>query len=239
MLYLLFDYFSIKYFPGREPLRRYLRKLQEFVASKEEDYKSIAGDRWLASLKQLHSDDDASTFLPVPYSHKSDETSSGSAKESMWTGCRGSVRHLRGYTCGVWQMFHLLTVHQWLHPTGIKERSKRSAIAQRAEPAAGSATGTADSPEEAQRVLRAMKAFVTQFFGCRDCAKNFQKECHDMEGHVLTRMGSVLWLWSTHNSVNKRLAGSITEDPSFPKIQFPSKGECLNSYTLTQSIVLN
>uniref|UniRef100_A0A915EBI0 Sulfhydryl oxidase n=1 Tax=Ditylenchus dipsaci TaxID=166011 RepID=A0A915EBI0_9BILA len=31
----------------------------------------------------------------------------------------------------------------------------------------------------------------------------------------------VLWLWRAHNNVNKRLAGETSEDPKFPKQQFP------------------
>jgi hypothetical protein len=33
-----------------------------------------------------------------------------------------------------------------------------------------------------------------------------------------------------HNKVNKRLAGDLTEDPEFPKIQFPSKKKCPECY---------
>lgn len=37
----------------------------------------------------------------------------------------------------------------------------------------------------------------------------------------------VLWLWRTHNSVNKRLAGDASEDPKFPKRQFPPSFLCI------------
>lgn len=37
---------------------------------------------------------------------------------------------------------------------------------------------------------------------------------------------AVLWLWSAHNKVNKRLVGSTTEDRAHPKIQFPSPSTC-------------
>jgi len=36
----------------------------------------------------------------------------------------------------------------------------------------------------------------------------------------------ILWLWEAHNYVNKQLAGDSTEDPKFPKIQFPSERDC-------------
>ncbi len=38
--------------------------------------------------------------------------------------------------------------------------------------------------------------------------------------------GAVLWLFRTHNRVNKRLSGDLTEDPQRPKIQFPAPAIC-------------
>lgn len=37
---------------------------------------------------------------------------------------------------------------------------------------------------------------------------------------------AILWLWAAHNEVNARLAGDITEDPQFPKVQFPTADSC-------------
>ena len=41
---------------------------------------------------------------------------------------------------------------------------------------------------------------------------------------------SVLWLWKTHNRVNKRLHGDPSEDPIHPKIQFPGRHSCQACY---------
>lgn len=41
---------------------------------------------------------------------------------------------------------------------------------------------------------------------------------------------SIIWLWSAHNEVNKRLSGDQTEDPEYPKQQFPSKERCPKCY---------
>lgn len=41
---------------------------------------------------------------------------------------------------------------------------------------------------------------------------------------------AAVWLWKAHNIVNKRLAGDDTEDPQHPKIQFPSKQQCMACY---------
>lgn len=43
---------------------------------------------------------------------------------------------------------------------------------------------------------------------------------------VASQDNAILWLWSAHNDVNKRLSGDTTEDPAHPKIQFPSATEC-------------
>lgn len=35
-----------------------------------------------------------------------------------------------------------------------------------------------------------------------------------------------MYLWRAHNTVNKRLKGRETEDPRFPKVQFPASYLC-------------
>lgn len=37
---------------------------------------------------------------------------------------------------------------------------------------------------------------------------------------------AILWLWAAHNEVNERLSNDNTDDPSFPKMQFPSAVSC-------------
>lgn len=46
---------------------------------------------------------------------------------------------------------------------------------------------------------------------------------------------AILWLWAAHNEVNQRLAGDATEDPKFPKIQFPSVSSCPQCYKQPES----
>ena len=46
---------------------------------------------------------------------------------------------------------------------------------------------------------------------------------------------SVLYLWKAHNVVNARLKGDNTEDPEFPKYQFPPEFLCGNCSSKSNS----
>lgn len=122
---------------------------------------------------------------------------------SQWIGCKPSVSGHRGFSCGLWQLFHYLTVQ----------------------------ASNSDQSHDALEVLQAIHGFVKHFFGCTHCSKHFQ-EMADRNGiwKVATKEEAVLWLWSAHNEVNMRLAGDNTEDPAFPKIQYPSQGMCSQCY---------
>jgi len=81
-------------------------------------------------------------------------------------------------------------------------------------------------------VISAIRGYVEHFLGCRECAVNF--------GHGASRMlsgqksaryltqhdGAVIWLWRSHNRANRHLRHDITEDPYYPKVQFPVAANC-------------
>ncbi|CAG4929957.1 unnamed protein product [Parnassius apollo] len=115
-----------------------------------------------------------------------------------YIGCKGSLPKYRGYTCGLWTLFHTLTVN------------------------AAKNAGT-----EGPTVLKAMHGYVKYFFGCTECSEHFQvMAARNRLFDVKENDKAVLWLWISHNEVNLRLAGDITEDPKHPKIQFPSVSKC-------------
>uniref|UniRef100_A0A8C0GU09 Sulfhydryl oxidase n=1 Tax=Chelonoidis abingdonii TaxID=106734 RepID=A0A8C0GU09_CHEAB len=75
-------------------------------------------------------------------------------------------------------------------------------------------------------VLGAMRGYVQSFFGCRECAQHFEGMAAESMDKVRSVDEAALWLWSRHNRVNARLAGTETEDPQFPKLQWPPPELC-------------
>eukprot|EP00890_Picochlorum_soloecismus_P003612 jgi/Picsp_1/4251/NSC_01760-R1_quiescin-sulfhydryl oxidase 1 len=118
-----------------------------------------------------------------------------------WVGCAGSTVDTRGYTCGLWQVMHALSVRM---PT----------------------KGMSDPGSE---WLETIKDFISNYFQCGDCASHFVSYVEDARD-VKSKKDAVLWLWKTHNKVNKRLAeeqdGTENADPKFPHVQWPTREIC-------------
>uniref|UniRef100_A0A6B2E8R6 Sulfhydryl oxidase n=1 Tax=Phlebotomus kandelakii TaxID=1109342 RepID=A0A6B2E8R6_9DIPT len=118
---------------------------------------------------------------------------------SKFVACYSEVEGLRRYPCSLWLLFHHLTV---------------AAVEQ----------NISTDPLE---VLHAMHGYIKHFFGCTDCSNHFQEMAKkNRMFSVASQDNAILWLWSAHNQVNKRLSGDTTEDPAHPKIQYPSATEC-------------
>ncbi|XP_027543735.1 sulfhydryl oxidase 2 [Neopelma chrysocephalum] len=126
-------------------------------------------------------------------------------KKVRWVGCQGSRPELRGYSCSLWKLFHTLTVQAALRPKALIN------------------TGLEDNP---QIVLQVMRRYIQHFFGCKACAQHFEEMAKESLDSVKTLDRAVLWLWEKHNVVNNRLAGDLTEDPKFPKVQWPTPDIC-------------
>ncbi|XP_012227767.1 sulfhydryl oxidase 2 [Linepithema humile] len=129
-----------------------------------------------------------------------------SGPSRRWIGCKGSTASYRGYPCGLWTTFHMLTVNFALEP------HKDASQAFSEDPAA---------------VLRVMHSYIGTFFGCADCAAHFVEMARRNKiFDVRSRDEAVLWLWRAHNQVNVRLSGDDTEDPEHRKIQYPAAEHC-------------
>ncbi|KAJ6643032.1 Sulfhydryl oxidase 1 [Pseudolycoriella hygida] len=166
-----------RYSPLGQNGKRFLQALREYVIESDE----INGNLYEVKIKELER-----KFHPVFSSDR-------------WVGCQGSKSTLRGFSCGLWFLFHYLTVQ-----------------------AADSEYST--DPLE---VLHAVHGYVKYFFGCSDCSEHFQSMAAQQKiWSVTTKDDAILWLWMAHNTVNKRLRKDPTEDPTFPKIKFPNAEMC-------------
>lgn len=127
-----------------------------------------------------------------------------------WFHCNGSLPHYRGYPCGLWTLFHTLTVSEYQNYT------KRN----QGEPMV-------------HEVLPTMVNYITNFYNCRSCREYFLRLSEGMSAELAHANSSILWLWRVHNLVNYRLHGGLNEDPFHPKIQFPSREACPTCYCQT------
>ncbi|XP_017133522.1 sulfhydryl oxidase 1 [Drosophila elegans] len=76
-------------------------------------------------------------------------------------------------------------------------------------------------------VLLVFTGYVQFFMECTECRKKLKEfEVLRPITDLAKKDAQILWLWEAHNNINKQLAGGSTEDPKFPKIQFPSEKDC-------------
>ncbi|XP_049908023.1 sulfhydryl oxidase 2 [Epinephelus moara] len=125
--------------------------------------------------------------------------------ELRWVGCQGSRAGLRGYPCSLWTLFHVLTIQHDAMPTALENSGLEG---------------------EAAPVLQVMRRYIRTFFGCEECGRNFEQAAAVSMERVHSREEQILWLWNQHNRVNYRLAGSLSDDPLFPKAPWPSPSLC-------------
>ncbi|TKR80704.1 hypothetical protein L596_014733 [Steinernema carpocapsae] len=123
-----------------------------------------------------------------------------------WEHCKGTSSQFRGYTCGLWTTFHSMTVQAF--KDGVNDVNFRPLP-----------------------VLQAIRDWVGEFFGCQHCRDHFIRmttRTFKMEAQVRKNEDVFMYLWRAHNIVNARLKGRDTEDPNFPKYQFPAPFLCTN-----------
>ncbi|XP_021695723.1 sulfhydryl oxidase 1 [Aedes aegypti] len=168
----------VRYFPFNENGMKFLKEVRQYVLNAE---KEVNVESYASQIKILEQN-----RAPVFSSNR-------------WIGCSSTKDGLRRYPCGLWTLFHYMTVQ-----------------------AAESEIST--DPLE---ILQAMHGYIKYFFGCSDCSNHFQQmAARNKIWNVTSKDDAVLWLWSSHNEVNKRLSGDTTEDSDHPKIQFPSDAMC-------------
>lgn len=133
-----------------------------------------------------------------------------------------------GYTCGLWELFHMVTV-------GVVERNQLSLIDM------SETIGVEDAAV-------AIRDYVEYFFGCEVCRMNFMAAFDSCAHDRCTRLDNnattvekwrelPLWLFETHNSVNIRLLHEKGERQGFTvnsqddiNRQWPPRNECLQCW---------
>mmetsp|Transcript_29125 Transcript_29125/g.44454 ORF Transcript_29125/g.44454 Transcript_29125/m.44454 type:complete len:575 (+) Transcript_29125:145-1869(+) len=117
----------------------------------------------------------------------------GPSHQLNWNGCTNDDSH--GYTCGLWELFHILTVSvvEW----NVAAVTPRSVI-------------------PVEQVANLLSSYISEFFACEVCRRHFlsnfdacsQDRCHRLGNSDWSEKEwkqLPLWLWEEHNDVNIRL----------------------------------
>lgn len=134
----------------------------------------------------------------------SDQVRMKYSKEN-WISCLESDRKHKGYTCSLWLLFHALTVGEYITAAPVQVHPTL--------------------------VLYTMRDYITKFLGCTVCSSNFKKETSSLDASITSRNSSVLWLWKTHNLINRRLNNEKHEGKkALRDVIFPSTQKCPQCY---------
>ena len=127
-----------------------------------------------------------------------------------WVQCKGSSPNSRGYTCGLWLLFHSLAARTPADTGGAFWMAAIRGFVQVLLPSFVSLLlyyvprfcechCTCDHTNCCQ--IRTV-LFAQNFFPCSECAKHFlQVADSSIARKVRSRRDAVLWLWHTHNLV--------------------------------------
>lgn len=154
------------------------------------------------------------------------------SKQTWSKSCTKGVPGM-GYTCGLWELFHIITVGLVEWNLMIEEDQMRD---------------IALSTTAAARTLR---GFVVNFFGCEECRAHFRDEFESCMYDRCNRLNDdedsmnleqwiqfPLWLIETHNGVNVRLLHekadreklAVSHDEEVKKV-WPSHEDCPKCWT--------
>lgn len=146
-------------------------------------------------------------------------------ERKTWSKSCTHGKKIGGYTCGLWEMFHIMTI-------GITEWNIVSPHSLRVS---------------TNHAAESLRGYIEHFFGCEVCQANFiwaydacsRDRCDRLsdktDGATLSDWKQLpLWLWETHNDVNVRLLKekAVREDKPTPTeeeqqaVRWPFKEDC-------------
>jgi thiol oxidase len=144
--------------------------------------------------------------------------------QKRWSLACTHGRKGAGYTCGLWELFHIVAV-------GVTEWNQLSLVD----------LSMSIGVEDAAVTIR---NYVENFFGCEVCRQNFvsafdacaHDRCHRLDNNATSMsqwMELPLWLFETHNTVNARLLHEKGERDDFTPTskeeldtQWPARDDC-------------
>jgi len=162
-------------------------------------------------------------------------SSTNKQKQEWTTACTHGDKDM-GYTCGLWELFHVMSIGVVVHNNNRNEKKHYV------------------SPGDVADLLR---DYIQHFFACNECRTNFIQmydacafdrcnrleypdDSNDTENDDTENVNHdwkqlPLWLWETHNDVNMRLyKENIDKDATLRDqqlhAQWPSRDDCINCY---------
>nr|XP_027199764.1 sulfhydryl oxidase 2-like [Dermatophagoides pteronyssinus] len=201
----------LQYFPfDNENVRRLFKRMTGWFVNKNGDRLDVS--KYLAAIRT------ADGFLKPLES---------------WRHCNGSLPIYRGYPCGLWVLFHAMTVQEFnLTRMAILNREKDLLSTSTTKKTKQSKTLSLEP-----KVLPVMRNYIETFFTCSECRHYFLNVSSNLREQLPYLNSSVIWLWTVHNQMNSKLSHNGDpykyEDPYYPKYQFPTKEicpKCLNNY---------
>ncbi|EJK49387.1 hypothetical protein THAOC_31739, partial [Thalassiosira oceanica] len=149
--------------------------------------------------------------------------------DKHWSKACTHSQPAKGFTCGLWNLFHILTIGASKKDHEMYGFHRGFLVSQ-------------------HHVAETIKNFIAYFFSCDVCRTNFlnmydgcghghcdrlKQEVLSVAGNDSDRMELALWLWEVHNSVNTRLMKEaatrqnreITHEENFAAL-FPTKRMC-------------
>lgn len=132
--------------------------------------------------------------------------------QRSWSWCQGRTTGTRGYTCGLWLLFHSLLA-------GAEQTSLNPATVQLIR--------TLQTPP-----LETIRNTVRHFFGCQDCREHFLA-VPVTAGDLVSPEAQMVWLWSAHNEATIRIGKEerAHSADSPPRSTWPSPMVCPQCYS--------
>lgn len=180
-------------------VRRWIRLLRKYLPLRTYMDNSLAAIQELADSKDSVKGEEireAALVTEVPNRYMA----------VQYQHCKGSMAYYRGYPCTVWLLFHTLTVR-------LAQAHERTIT-------------VADPLDNPITMYDAFVDFMRFFFTCRQCSYHFTKFADKTRALIDSPMSLVIAIWQGHNRANVRLNGTLTDDPTFPKMEFPMAKLC-------------